>query len=118
MSQALCDVIPIMGLLQEMREQNFNVLCTEPYMYCKVFEDNSDALELARLPKLCPRTKHINVCYGTIIFVNICKRDSSRSSLSTPRTKLLMLSPNPWHNMNFNVIIALFAASDLRKQPN
>jgi hypothetical protein len=63
MSQSLRDVIPIMGLLQEMRERNFIVLCTEPYVYCKVFEDNSGALELARLPKLRPRTKHINVCY-------------------------------------------------------
>jgi hypothetical protein len=63
MSQALCDVIPIMGLLQEMREQDFKVPCTKPYVYCKVFEDNSGALELARLPKLRPRTKHINVCY-------------------------------------------------------
>jgi hypothetical protein len=63
MSQALRDVIPIMGLLQEMREQDFKVLCNEPHVYCKVFEDNSGALELARLPKLCPRTKHINVCY-------------------------------------------------------
>ncbi len=32
-------------------------------MYCKVFEDNSLALELAGLPKLRPHTKHINVCY-------------------------------------------------------
>ncbi len=46
-----------------MREQNFNVLCTKPYVYCKVFEDDTGALEMARLPKLCPRTKHINVCY-------------------------------------------------------
>ena len=28
----------------------------------KVFEDNSGALELARLPKQRSRTKHINVC--------------------------------------------------------
>ena len=63
MSQALRDIISIMGLLQEMREQDFKVLSTKPYVYCKVFEDNSDALELARLPKLCPRTKHINICY-------------------------------------------------------
>jgi len=61
MSHALCDVIPVMNLLQEMREQEFQVICNEPYVYCKVFEDNSGALELARLPKLSPRTKHINV---------------------------------------------------------
>jgi len=63
MSQALCDVIPVMYLLQEMREREFQVICNEPYVYCKVFEDKSGALELARLPKLRPRTKHINVCY-------------------------------------------------------
>ena len=63
MSMALRDVIPIMDLLREMKEKQIPVICTEPYVYCKVFEDNSGALELARLPKLRPRTKHINVCY-------------------------------------------------------
>ncbi len=63
MSQSLRDVIPVMNLLEEMREQDFQVICTEPHVYCKVFEDNSGALELTRLPKLRPRTKHINVCY-------------------------------------------------------
>jgi hypothetical protein len=65
MSQSLRDVLPIMFLVQEICKKGFQVICTKPYIYCKVFEDNSSALELAiaRLPKLCPRTKHINVCY-------------------------------------------------------
>jgi hypothetical protein len=63
LSTALRDVIPIMELLAEMRQRGYKVICTEPIVYCKVFEDNSGALELARLPKLRPRTKHINVCY-------------------------------------------------------
>jgi len=63
MSQALRDIIPVMNLLQEMREQEFQVICNEPYVYCKVFAENSGTLELTRLPKLHPRTKHINVCY-------------------------------------------------------
>jgi hypothetical protein len=62
MSQSLRDVIPVMNLLWEMRERDFQVICTEPHVYCKVFADNLGALELARLPKLRPRTKHINVC--------------------------------------------------------
>jgi hypothetical protein len=33
MSQALREDIPIMELLQEMREQDFKVLCTKPYIY-------------------------------------------------------------------------------------
>ena len=34
-----------------------------PSVHCKVFEDNSGALEFARLPKIRPRTKHINQSY-------------------------------------------------------
>jgi hypothetical protein len=63
MSKSLPDVLPIMFLVQEICKKGFQVICTKPYAYCKVFEDNSGALELARLPKLCPCTKHINVCY-------------------------------------------------------
>ena len=63
LSMSLRDVLPIMFLFKEMREWGHAVICTEPHVFCKVFEDNSGALELARLPKLHPRTKHINVCY-------------------------------------------------------
>jgi hypothetical protein len=63
LSMSLQDVLPIMFLLDKMRDRGFQVICTSPHVYCKVFEDNSGALELARLPKLRPRTKHINVCY-------------------------------------------------------
>jgi hypothetical protein len=63
MSQSLQDVLPIMFLVQEICKKGFQVICLKPYVYCKVFEDNSGALELAWLPKLCPCTKHIKVCY-------------------------------------------------------
>ena len=59
--QSLRDVLPIMALVSEMKERKFRVICTEPYVYCKSFEDNSGALELAMLPKLCPQSKHINI---------------------------------------------------------
>eukprot|EP00804_Cyclotella_cryptica_P030661 CCRYP_015671-RA/>CCRYP_015671-RA protein AED:0.35 eAED:0.37 QI:0/0/0/1/0/0/2/0/191 len=58
-----------MSMALEMRERKFEIVNTQPYVYCKVFEDNSGALELARLPRLRPRTKHINVCYHH--FVNM-----------------------------------------------
>eukprot|EP00804_Cyclotella_cryptica_P008228 CCRYP_015146-RA/>CCRYP_015146-RA protein AED:0.29 eAED:0.29 QI:0/0/0/1/1/1/3/0/283 len=47
MSMALRDLIPIMELMTEFQERNFKVICTQPQVYCKVFEDNSGALELA-----------------------------------------------------------------------
>ena len=32
-------------------------------MKCKVFEDNNGAIELAKTPKIRPRTKHITLKY-------------------------------------------------------
>ena len=63
LSMCLRDLIPVMELVAEVRSKGFPVLCNEPYVYCKVFEDNSGALELARLPKFRPRTKHINCAW-------------------------------------------------------
>ncbi len=63
MSMALCNIIPIMDLIQEMKDRHIPVICSKPYITCKVFQDNAGALESARLHKLRPRTKHINVCY-------------------------------------------------------
>ena len=114
MSQALHDVIPIMNLFQEICKKGFKIICTEPYVYCKVFEDNSGALELARLPKIRPRTKHI---YATIIFVNMYARDLLKYSILTQKTRLLMHLPKLWHKMTFNVITFICAASDLPKLP-
>jgi hypothetical protein len=63
LSQSLRDAIPIMQFLEELKTHGFDVFSTEPKVYCKAFEDNSGALELARLPKMRPRTKHINLKY-------------------------------------------------------
>ena len=99
MSMALRDVIPIMELLQEMRELGHQVICTQPIVYCKVFEDNSGALELARLPKLRPRTKHINVCYhhfrehvrtGIIKILHVSTEDQIADALTKPLAQNLL----------------------------
>ncbi|KAL7475579.1 hypothetical protein ACHAW6_001489 [Cyclotella cf. meneghiniana] len=63
MSMALRDIILVMEIIKEMRECRFDKVNTQPYMYCKVIDKNSGALELAKLSKLCPPTKHINKCY-------------------------------------------------------
>jgi hypothetical protein len=46
-----------------MKYQGFHVLSTTPQVHCKVFEDNSGAIELASQQKYRPRTKHINTQY-------------------------------------------------------
>ena len=52
--QSLCDIIPIMDLLEEMKSPRFKVICANPHVFCKTFEDNSVALQLACLPKIQP----------------------------------------------------------------
>ena len=63
LSYALREVIPIMELLQEMKQNGFPIGSTVPKVHCRVYEDNSGALEMAKTHKYRPRTKHINVKY-------------------------------------------------------
>ena len=60
LSTSLREVIPLMGMLKEATEQGVQINSLPPKIHCTVFEDNSGALELARLPKMRPRMKHIN----------------------------------------------------------
>ena len=60
-SYALRDAIPIMNILTELKENGFDVKFTNPNVRCKVFEDNSGALEMLQIDKYHPQTKHLNV---------------------------------------------------------
>ena len=63
LSQSLRDTIPIMNLLKEIQEKGFDQTYIKPKVHCKAFEDNLGALELSKVPKMRPRTKHINLVY-------------------------------------------------------
>ena len=52
-----------MKLLQELKDNKIIKKSYIPKIYCKAFEDNSGALEMARTPKMRPRTKFMNVKY-------------------------------------------------------
>ena len=54
LSTSLRDVIPLMGIPKEARENGLQVEDLPRRVHCTVFEDNSGALELARLPKNAP----------------------------------------------------------------
>ena len=58
LSLALRDVIEMIELLKELQSLNFNIW-TKPTIHCQLFEDNSGALEIARVKKYRPRTRHI-----------------------------------------------------------
>ncbi|KAI2509499.1 hypothetical protein MHU86_4876 [Fragilaria crotonensis] len=65
-STATREVLPLMELVQEMQEHGCGLTATTPRLHCRVFEDNSGAIELAtsvKNPKMRPRTRHINTKY-------------------------------------------------------
>jgi hypothetical protein len=49
-----------MNLFQEMKEVGLPIKSSQAQVHCKVFEDNSGALEMAKITKYRPRTKHLN----------------------------------------------------------
>ena len=52
-----------MVLIKEIKTFGFGVFLEGLIMQCKAFEDNYVAIELVRLPKVCPHNKHINVVF-------------------------------------------------------
>ena len=56
-------MIPVINLLQELKTRGFPIDTSKPRVRCKLFKDNSGAIEMAKVPKMRPRTKHINIRY-------------------------------------------------------
>ena len=75
LSQSLRTAIPIINILNEMKEYGFDVLPNSPTVHCKLFEDNSGALAIAKFPKMRPRTKHI--CCKMWHFVEFTSREDN-----------------------------------------
>jgi len=59
LSEALRSVIPMMHIVQEMDKHRIKLNPDAPKIHCRVFEDNSGALEMATVHKHRPRTKHL-----------------------------------------------------------
>jgi len=59
LSTSLQECILLMNLVKEFVAEGFFDAIVTPTVHCRVFEDNSRALEMAKNPKYRPRTKHI-----------------------------------------------------------
>jgi len=64
LSQAMREVLTIIWLMEEARHQGIPVLNATPKIHCKVFEDNAGEIEIANVPKMRPRIKHLNIKYN------------------------------------------------------
>ena len=49
--------------MKEIKNWYDDQIISTPTVHCTVFEDNSGAIELVNVPKMRPRTKHINIKY-------------------------------------------------------
>ena len=63
LSESLRIAIVMMSLLIEMKAFGLPIVKTTPTVFCKLFEDNAGAIHLAKVPKMRPRTRHINQKY-------------------------------------------------------
>ena len=61
LSMALRATIPLMHIANEMKARGIRVHSPKPTVHCRLFEDNSGAIELATNYKVRPRTKYMNV---------------------------------------------------------
>ena len=52
-----------MQLFRELKKRIPTFKALAPLVRCTAFEDNTGAIELAKAPRLRPRTKHINIKY-------------------------------------------------------
>jgi hypothetical protein len=62
LSSALCEVIAVMHLMQELKTKGFEQHHPTPTITCHTFEDNQSCIEIAINHKTRPRTKHLSVC--------------------------------------------------------
>ena len=63
LSESLRIAIVMMNLLLEMKTFGIEIPSANPRVFCKLFEDNAGAIHLAKVPKMRPRTRHINQKY-------------------------------------------------------
>ena len=63
LSMAMHEQLPLIRLLKEVLAHKVDANLQPTTIHCKAYEDNSGALEMAKVPKMRPRTKHLNNVY-------------------------------------------------------
>jgi len=113
-AEGLRTTIPIMSLIEELREEKVVLSRELSKVRCKVFEDNIGAKTNAIVPRYRPRTKHINIKYwhfiehmekGLIDIQSVKSEDQLADILTKPlpeseftRLRDIILGIHPNHN--------------------
>ena len=100
LSQSLREVLPLMALMREVQERGVQANARPCRVHCKVFEDNEGAIEIAKVPKMRPRTKHLNIKYhhfreevkkGTVSIYHVATGEQMADMLTKPLDETLFL---------------------------
>lgn len=95
LSQSMRDLLPLHEILKELA-QILDLKIVVKVTRLTVFEDNNEALELARQPKYRPRTKHIAIKYhhfrdhvlnGSVRIMAIDTKDQRADITTKPKEK-------------------------------
>ena len=105
LSQAMRDVIPLMTIIEELSEI-LQIKNEKPKIYCTVFEDNNGALELAKTPRLRPRTKHISLKYHH--FRDQVRKGKIRIEAIDTKVQIADIFTKPLPKDQFQVLRMLF----------
>ena len=57
---AMHELLLLLRLLKEVVAHNIDMNLCPATIHCKAFEDNTGVVEMAKVPKLHPHTKHLN----------------------------------------------------------
>jgi hypothetical protein len=63
LSMASREILPLLSLAKEASKNKIINKVETPVIRCKIFEDNQEAVEMANVHKMHPRTKHLNIKY-------------------------------------------------------
>jgi hypothetical protein len=94
------EVLPLMALMREVQERGVQANARPCRVHCKVFEDNEGAIEIAKVPKMRPRTKHLNIKYhhfreevkkGTVSIYHVATGEQMADMLTKPLDETLFL---------------------------
>ena len=93
LSMAMHEQLPLLCLLEEVMIHNIDMNLCSVTIHYKAFEDNSRALEMVKVPKLHPCTKHLNNTYhnfcenmqtGQVKIVAVKSKDQLTDLLTNP----------------------------------
>jgi hypothetical protein len=90
----------MINFLCEMVTAGFQFVLSGLTIKCNTFDDNEGALEMARSPNFCPRTKHINIKYhhfhdsietGKVVMCGVDTKEQQADILTKPLKESLFV---------------------------